>query len=415
MKDEPCPNDGSALPMDNRATAGRKWLGLAGLCVLVACSASGVVLEGTGGGGEPRGREEPGRLVIVGGSLADDNSDVYDAILSARRGPGPLCVLPTASGSPATSMAASVSRFDAHGGAGTAKGIDLTVEAAHAAFSDSVAGELRSCSGFFFTGGDQSRVVEVFRPGGADTPTYLALMDRYRRGAVVAGSSAGAAIMSEVMIAGGSSASALAGGVRREREGEGVWLRQGLGFLRDVVVDQHFLARGRVGRLVVVVLEGGGGALGLGVDENTALVVEGDSAWVVGRSGVLMVDARKATRGHGERTASGVRVSLLGRGDALRLESGWTAPAAGKSPLEVGEEAFHVAGDVFGPWEFIRLLYALAASPTREVAVQEEGYEMILSKAEDFSARRASGMGPGEVPAGLYAGPFTLHLTPPGL
>ncbi|MEJ2204672.1 MAG: Type 1 glutamine amidotransferase-like domain-containing protein [Gemmatimonadota bacterium] len=112
----------------------------------------------------------------------------------------------------------------------------------------------------------------MFLPGGDTTAAYQTLWRRWQEGAVVAGSSAGAAMMSRIMIAGGSSAEAVTHGVAPDGEGEGVVIRSGMGFLPHAIVDQHFLARGRIGRLLVAVLATDSLPLGLGIDENTALV-----------------------------------------------------------------------------------------------------------------------------------------------
>ncbi len=154
-----------------------------------------------GGGEDPQA--EPGdrsgsvgRLVIIGGGLQAENIDVYQAILDGRSGDGPMCVFPTASAQPQASMEAAVMRIDAVGGAGSAQGIFLTVDNPEDAGVPGTVETIRSCSGFYFSGGVQTRIVQVFRPNGADSPAFQALAERFEAGAVVSGSSAGAAIMS---------------------------------------------------------------------------------------------------------------------------------------------------------------------------------------------------------------------------
>jgi len=257
---------------------------------LVACGG-----DGTGVPGE-EGSTGPGRLVIIGGGLQAANTAVYQAILNGRSGEGPLCVFPTASANPESSMESAISAFDAVGGVGTTRGIVLTVDNPEDAGLPQIVNQIQACSGFYFVGGQQSRIVQVFRPGEGDTPAYVSLLERYAAGAVVSGSSAGAAIMTDPMIGGGSSAGALRSGVRDAGIEEGVILEKGMGLLESAFVDQHFLARGRWARLLVAVLATEGYDLGMGIDENTALVVDGDSAWVVGASGVIFFDTRGAVR-----------------------------------------------------------------------------------------------------------------------
>lgn len=355
-----------------------------------------------------------GRLVIVGGSLDRDSDAVYRAVLDGRSGDGPLCVLPTASGAPDESMASAVEAFGEHGGA-PAEGIYVTTENPEAASDAGVVARLRACSGFFFTGGSQSRVVEVFRPGGVSTAGYDALMERFAQGAVVAGTSAGAAMMPERMIAGGGSDEAVRSGVAFNGGEDGVFVMPGMGFFGHGVIDQHFLARGRIGRLLVAALAGVGGGVGLGVDENTAVVVDGLRATVVGESGVILVDARAADRAGEENGGRGVRLHLIGTGDTFDLESLEITPAAAKRPVETGPGAVEPPEDPFARWAFLELLAALAASGDRSVEMAAAaGYRMTVEKAEGFRARSWGREGVEGTPAGLTAGPFVVSLVSGG-
>src|SRR3954466_15828359 len=93
---------------------------------------------------------KPGRLVIVGGNLNGDNKSVYQSILDGRLGSGPLCVFPTAGGTPQTGMASPVATFDKHGGAGTAMGVLISSQKPETARDPKVVEQIKSCSGFFF-------------------------------------------------------------------------------------------------------------------------------------------------------------------------------------------------------------------------------------------------------------------------
>lgn len=356
-----------------------------------------------------------GRLVLVGGALADENEDVYRAILRGRSGDGPLCVLPTASGRPRRSMEAYVGTFDSYGGDGTARGVFLTMDDVERARSAELARTLRACSGFFFTGGSQSRIVDVFLPEGETTRTFRTVRERYLEGAVVAGSSAGAAVMGDPMIAGGSSRGALRHGIRASEDGDGVWLRRGFGFFGPGLVDQHFLARGRVARLVVATVRTSEVDWGFGIDENTALVVDGREARVVGASGVLWVDAADIVGGVEAQGATGIRLHLLGEGDRLDLVEGRVVVPAGKAPAPTAEPAVEPPGDPFGEWAFLGLLAGLAASPDAAVGFTVAGYRFDLEEADDFRARA---YGPGGVrgtPRGLSAGPMRLDVVRPSV
>ncbi|WP_263975301.1 cyanophycinase [Leptolyngbya sp. 7M] len=141
---------------------------------------------------------------------------------------------------------------------------------------------IRQASGIFFTGGDQSRIVERIK----GTILEDAIQKRHSEGAVIAGTSAGAAIMPEVMIVRGES--------ETSPRNDAVMLGAGMGFVSGMVVDQHFAQRGRLGRLLTaLVLQPS--IIGVGVDENTALIVKGDEFEVLGEGAVTIVDESELT------------------------------------------------------------------------------------------------------------------------
>ena len=160
-----------------------------------------------------------------------------------------------------------------------------------AADAASFAAPLDHATGVWFGGGSQSRLAGVY----VGTATERALHALLQRGGVIGGTSAGAAVMTRVMIASGNP---------RARMG------RGLGFLPGAVVDQHFLKRNRVNRLFGV-LDRHPGLVGLGVDEGTALVVRGRSIRVIGESYVAVCLAPGARRP--------TRMDMLGPGDRADL------------------------------------------------------------------------------------------------
>jgi cyanophycinase len=134
----------------------------------------------------------------------------------------------------------------------------------------------------FLTGGNQM----VLAAAVVGTPFGDAVQQAYRRGAVVGGTSAGASVLAEHMVAFGSS-----GSTPKNRQGH---LGRGLGLLPGAIVDQHFGQRNRYGRLLALVARNPS-LLGIGVDEDTAAVVSGGRVLeVVGRGSVLVVDGRSA-------------------------------------------------------------------------------------------------------------------------
>ena len=135
-----------------------------------------------------------------------------------------------------------------------------------------VAATVRGAGGIYFSGGDQALVTQALvRPDGSRGAVLQAVWDVYQRGGVVAGTSAGAAIMSSTMFQDPRPTLAmLQQGLASGRD-----LAPGLGFVGEqVFIDQHFLVRGRFARMLPATLHAGY-KLGLGVDENTAVVVRG--------------------------------------------------------------------------------------------------------------------------------------------
>jgi cyanophycinase len=142
--------------------------------------------------------------------------------------------------------------------------------------------QLKNATGVFFTGGDQVKIMEVLK----DESLFRALKQSYSNGTVFGGTSAGAAIMSSQMITGEGDFTVI--------DGKKVQTSLGLGLLPDdVIVDQHFIKRQRENRLFGLILQNRE-KLGIGIDEDTALVLT-DNRYgeVIGTSQIMMVAARK--------------------------------------------------------------------------------------------------------------------------
>ena len=140
---------------------------------------------------------------------------------------------------------------------------------------------IEEATGVFLSGGSQLRLSQFF-PG---TPLGAALHRAHRNGTVIAGTSAGASIMSQFMISMGEE-----GTTPRQRTSQ---LTAGLGLVEGVIIDQHFAQRNRYGRLMSVVASSPH-LLGIGIDENTAIEVSGGRFTVLGSGVVHVLDARSA-------------------------------------------------------------------------------------------------------------------------
>jgi cyanophycinase len=181
-------------------------------------------------------------------------------------------------------------------------------------------------TGIWFPGGDQARLTGVL----ANTAAIRAIHARYRDGAVIGGTSAGAAIMSDSMITGdqfraGEDTSGYFGDEYPRIARRAIVIAPGFGFLHGTIVDQHFIRRERNNRLLSVVLERPT-LIGVGIDEGTALRVDPDGRWgIEGASAALIYDARSADvtpAGPARLGASNIRLHLLPSGSTFDPRTG---------------------------------------------------------------------------------------------
>ena len=241
-----------------------------------------------------------GSLFIIGGGDRDEAMMRRFVEMSRRFGTGRIVVFPMASSEPQATgdgLVAELKRL----GAREAQSFVLSREQALAEGSDLL---LEGAGGVFFSGGDQSRQTAVL----LHTPIHRRLLDLYERGCVLGGTSAGAAVMSEVMITGDERRKPEAGREFETIEADNVITAEGFGFLKTVIIDQHFVVRKRLNRLISLVAERPR-LLGVGIDESTAVVVEGGRLFeVVGEGQVLVWDGSAAR----VRTAADGRLGFTG-------------------------------------------------------------------------------------------------------
>ena len=275
-----------------------------------------------------------GSLFIVGGGPRPPQMMQHFIELAGGRGKARILVFPMATADTSTGpeLAAEMRRL----GAVSAWSVPATRARADSA-NGSVVAAVDSATGIWFAGGDQNRIMRAI--GG--TPVERAIMRRYQGGAVVGGTSAGAAVMSATMLTGDERRP---GGSRPlPQNSNDAWVTidrdnvgttPGLGLLRGAIVDQHFLRRRRHTRLVSLVLERPE-RLGVGIDESTAIEVGPDGRWTVrGASTAVVYDARQAqvTAG-GALGASGVRMHVLPAGGVFDPATGTARLPAGSSGM----------------------------------------------------------------------------------
>lgn len=277
-------------------------------------------------------RSATGPAIAIGGALRDDNAAVWSRLVEVAGGPGArFVVLATASGDPEAAARGTIAALRAHGAsaehlrvAPELKDVDLAGAVRDPALIDKV----RTANGVFFTGGDQGRIVDTLRPGGVESPLLAAIRQLQQRGGVVAGTSAGAAIMSRTMFRDPASVITLMKGPMRP----GQDFDAGLGFAQaDLFVDQHFLARGRLGRMLPL-MQTHGMTLGVGVEEDSAAILRGDVIEVLGSGGALLVDLVDAATDAklGAFNVSNARLTYMGHGDRYDLRTRTLTPAHAK-------------------------------------------------------------------------------------
>jgi cyanophycinase len=158
---------------------------------------------------------------------------------------------------------------------------------------------VENCTGVFLTGGDQLRLCSLL----ADTPLMKTVRERAQRGEItLAGTSAGAAVMGHYMIAGGGSGECPNRSL--------VDMTTGLGIIPEVIVDQHFHNRNRMARLMSAV-SGHPDRLGIGIDEDTCALFEGDGLMqVIGRGTVTIIDPGELSHTNHSYTESSDPISI---------------------------------------------------------------------------------------------------------
>ncbi|AGC62930.1 cyanophycinase CphB [Mycobacterium liflandii 128FXT] len=275
-----------------------------------------------------RGSATP-KLAIIGGRLEDDNAAVYHEM--HRLAGGRIVVFPTASSVPDEVGAEAVGVFRAYGFDAALAGV-YGAGAAAAAQDTAIADLVEDYGSVYFTGGDQALITGALAPKGTESRVLKAIRTAQLNGAMVAGSSAGAAMMSDVMISGGTSLEAATYGVVDDPDEPGMLLEPGLGFFPWGMVDQHFIKRGRFGRLVVG-MQASGAKRGFGIDENTALFIEGTSARVIGEYGAFVLHLQEAKVDRRRKLIENIGFSYADDGDSYDLETGEVLPGPSKRPV----------------------------------------------------------------------------------
>lgn len=320
-----------------------------------------------------------GVVMALGGSVRFDNQAVWTRLVQEAGGKGArFAVFATAAGNPDRTAQRLKHTLELYGAAveiipvaPRLKGVDWKALRDDPKLAERVAG----MDAVFFSGGAQGLIVDTLMPDGQTTRMLQAIRRVQQRGGVIAGTSAGAAIMSAWMFRSAPDTLAVLRGQLRD----GQEVDRGLGFVGpDLFVDQHFLRRGRIGRLLPL-MHAKGYRWGLGIEEDSAALISGHQIEVVGGHGALLVDLSRAERDPRLEPFNlrGARVSFLDRGDRHDLKTGLTTPSAAKLSEQridpnaadfkpyFDQELFFP--DILGDNVLVRAMVHLLDGPNREL------------------------------------------------
>ncbi len=209
--------------------------------------------------------DRAGTLIVIGGHEDREGDRRILRAVAERLEGRPLLILTTASRRPEKYIAMYQEAF---AGIGVNDVRPLALRELGEASDPAVLDAISASGGVFITGGSQARLLDAVR----NTPAHAGLRDLCRSGGVIAGTSAGASVLGGTVLSGTDE----------------VKLFPGLGFVPYVVIDQHFSQRDRLARLTDG-LARAAGHMGIGIDEDTALLIDGHDATVIGTGTVTVL------------------------------------------------------------------------------------------------------------------------------
>ena len=256
----------------------KKIIGFAFTIIIILC----LTIVST----SPFDAEPKGHLFIIGGGSRPESMMKRFIDLAHSFQSGKIIVFPMASAVPEEVGPEQADQLRSYG----ARSVDWHHLSREQACDPGTAHLLDDAGGVFFSGGVQSRLADVLR----DTPVLVRLHEMYNKGGIIGGTSAGAAVMSQIMITGDEKREIGDGRAFETIEAANVITAEGFGFLRSAIVDQHFIRRKRHNRLISLVLENPK-ILGIGIDESTAIMVSAGHIFeVIGQNSVMVYDASQA-------------------------------------------------------------------------------------------------------------------------
>jgi cyanophycinase len=257
-----------------------------------------------------------GHLVIIGGG--DKPSYIMQKIVDFAGGlDSKIVVIPNASSDPIGSGEYNVEEFENLG----CTNVDYILFSRDEADKDSLVEKLEGATGIFFSGGDQAFLTRDM----LGTKLLEKVYEIYNNGGVISGTSAGAAVMSKLMITGNELINKDSSDIFVSIQKGNVEVKEGFGFIKSAFIDQHFIRRKRLNRSISVVLENPN-FLGIGIDESTCIVVYPDETIeVIGENQVMIFDATNCRDvnldKNGNLGGENIIMHLLINGDRFDLKS----------------------------------------------------------------------------------------------
>ena len=257
-----------------------------------------------------------GHLLIIGGGSRD--AYLMERFIELAGGKNSkIVVIPMASSEPIETAKYQVEELKKFG----CTNADYIFCAKQNADEDSNLIKLDGVSGVFFSGGDQSNLTKAL----LGTKFLEKIKMIYNQGGVVGGTSAGAAVMSKVMITGDELINKDTTNIFCMIKKGNTKVTEGFGFIQSAIIDQHFITRKRLNRLIEVVLENPK-LPGIGIDESTAIIVNPDDTFdVLGENTVIIFNAKDSknicTDKNGNLSARNIRMDILKSGDKFDLKN----------------------------------------------------------------------------------------------
>jgi cyanophycinase len=261
----------------------------------------------------PQGK---GHLVIIGGG--DKPSYILQKIIDFAGGPNSkIIVIPNASSDPEESGQYNVEEFRNLG----CTNVDYIIFNREDADKDSLVQIVSGATGIFFSGGDQAFLTRDM----LGTKLLKKVYEIYNIGGVISGTSAGAAVMSKLMITGNELINKDSSDIFISIQKNNVEVKEGFGFINAAFIDQHFIKRKRLNRSISVVLENPE-LLGIGIDESTSIIVNPYEQFeVLGENQVVIFDASDCSNikldKNGNLGAENLKMHILLSGDKFDIKN----------------------------------------------------------------------------------------------